>query len=223
MGVLMTKRGSGTDIRPEGDTPTVIIIDDDAMVRNAMDSLFRSIGLPTLAFDSAQALLEHALPPGPSCLIMDVRLPRMSGLEIQTKLAERGDRAPIIFITGHGDIPMSVRAMKAGAVDFLAKPFRDQDIIDAVETALDRDRKRLKAETATEGAIHRAATLTRREGEVMALVVAGLMNKQIAGELGLSEITVKLHRGSMMRKMGVRTVADLVRIAEAIDRRGVQP
>jgi FixJ family two-component response regulator len=154
---------------------------------------------------------------------MDVRLPRMSGLEIQTKLAERGDRAPIIFITGHGDIPMSVRAMKAGAVDFLAKPFRDQDIIDAVETALDRDRKRLKAETATEGAIHRAATLTRREGEVMALVVAGLMNKQIAGELGLSEITVKLHRGSMMRKMGVRTVADLVRIAEAIDRRGVQP
>ena len=161
------------------------------------------------------------MPKGPSCLVMDVRLPRMNGLEIQAKLMERGDRAPIVFITGHGDIPMSVRAMKAGAIDFLAKPFRDQDIIDAVETALDRDRKRLEDEDAIAAAAQRQASLTPREREVMERVVAGLMNKQIAADLGLSEITVKLHRGSMMRKMGVRTVADLVRLSEAIGRRGV--
>ena len=200
--------------------PTVIIVDDDAMVRAAMDSLFRSIGLQTLLFDSAQSLLHYPLPVGPSCLVMDVRLPRMSGMEIQTRLAERGDQAPIIFITGHGDIAMSVRAMKAGAVDFLAKPFRDQDIIDAVEAALERDRDRLAADSALDEAGQRHASLTRREAEVMALVVTGLMNKQIAGELGLSEITVKMHRGAMMRKMGVRTVADLVRLAEAVGRRG---
>lgn len=203
----------------EAAAPVVLIIDDDEMVRRSMDSLFRSIGLDTLMFDSAQSLLEQALPPGPRCLVMDVRLPRMSGLEIQAKLLERGDRAPIIFITGHGDIPMSVRAMKAGAVDFLAKPFRDQDIIDAVEAALALDRKRLATEGTLEDSTQRVATLTRRETEVMGLVVLGRLNKQIAGELGLSEITVKLHRGSMMRKMGVRSVADLVRIAEAIARR----
>ena len=198
--------------------PTVIIVDDDAMVRAAMDSLFRSIGLQTLLFDSAQSLLHHPLPVGPVCIVMDVRLPRMSGMEIQARLAERGDQAPIIFITGHGDIAMSVRAMKAGAVDFLAKPFRDQDIIDAVEAAIDRDRNRLAADGVLDAAGQRHASLTRREAEVMALVVTGLMNKQIAGELGLSEITVKMHRGAMMRKMGVRTVADLVRLAEAVYR-----
>jgi FixJ family two-component response regulator len=143
----------------------------------------------------------------------------MSGMEIQAKLAERGDRAPIIFMSGHGDIAMSVRAMKAGAVDFLAKPFRDQDIIDAVLAALDRDRDRLATEGALEAASRRHAALTRRETEVMALVVAGLMNKQIASELGISEITVKMHRGTMMKKMGVRTVADLVRIAAIVNRR----
>ena len=199
--------------------PTVMIVDDDTMVRGAMDSLFRSIGLQTLLFDSAQALLDHPLPAGPSCLVVDVRLPRMSGMEIQAKLAERGDRAPIIFMSGHGDIAMSVRAMKAGAVDFLAKPFRDQDIIDAVLAALDRDRDRLATEGALEAASRRHAALTRRETEVMALVVAGLMNKQIASELGISEITVKMHRGTMMKKMGVRTVADLVRIAPIVNRR----
>lgn len=199
--------------------PTVMIVDDDTMVRGAMDSLFRSIGLQTLLFDSAQALLDHPLPTGPSCLVVDVRLPRMSGMEIQAKLAERGDRAPIIFMSGHGDIAMSVRAMKAGAVDFLAKPFRDQDIIDAVLAALDRDRDRLATEGALEAASRRHAALTRRETEVMALVVAGLMNKQIASELGISEITVKMHRGTMMKKMGVRTVADLVRIAAIVNRR----
>lgn len=199
--------------------PTVMIVDDDTMVRGAMDSLFRSIGLQTLLFDSAQALLDHPLPAGPSCLVVDVRLPRMSGMEIQAKLAERGDRAPIIFMSGHGDIAMSVRAMKAGAVDFLAKPFRDQDIIDAVLAALDRDRDRLATEGALEAASRRHAALTRRETEVMALVVAGLMNKQIASELGISEITVKMHRGTMMKKMGVRTVADLVRIAAIVNRR----
>ncbi len=198
---------------------TVVIIDDDPMVRNSMHSLFRSIGLQTLLFESPQDLLNHALPTGASCLIMDVRLPWLSGLEIQAKLMERGDRAPIIFITGYGDIPMSVRAMKAGAVDFLAKPFREQDIIDAVESALARDRERLEAEGVIESVLAKQRSLTRRETEVMALVVAGLMNKQIAARLELSEITVKLHRGAMMRKMGVRTVADLVRIAEPIERR----
>ncbi|MDX5986225.1 response regulator transcription factor [Sphingomonas echinoides] len=217
----MTRRTQETDGSDHHGEPTVIIVDDDALVRSAMDSLFRSIGLRTLTFDSAQTLFEHALPKGPSCLVMDVRLPRMNGLEIQAKLMERGDRAPIVFITGHGDIPMSVRAMKAGAIDFLAKPFRDQDIIDAVETALDRDRKRLEDEDAIAAAAQRQASLTPREREVMERVVAGLMNKQIAADLGLSEITVKLHRGSMMRKMGVRTVADLVRLSEAIGRRGV--
>lgn len=217
----MARRTQETDGSDHLGEPTVIIVDDDALVRSAMDSLFRSIGLRTLTFDSAQTLFEHALPKGPSCLVMDVRLPRMNGLEIQAKLMERGDRAPIVFITGHGDIPMSVRAMKAGAIDFLAKPFRDQDIIDAVETALDRDRKRLEDEDAIAAAARRQASLTPREREVMERVVAGLMNKQIAADLGLSEITVKLHRGSMMRKMGVRTVADLVRLSEAIGRRGV--
>ncbi|MCY1171789.1 Response regulator protein TmoT [compost metagenome] len=217
----MARRTQETDGSDHHGEPTVIIVDDDALVRSAMDSLFRSIGLRTLTFDSAQTLFEHALPKGPSCLVMDVRLPRMNGLEIQAKLMERGDRAPIVFITGHGDIPMSVRAMKAGAIDFLAKPFRDQDIIDAVETALDRDRKRLEDEDAIAAAAQRQASLTPREREVMERVVAGLMNKQIAADLGLSEITVKLHRGSMMRKRGVRTVADLVRLSEAIGRRGV--
>jgi FixJ family two-component response regulator len=217
----VARRTQETDGSDHLGEPTVIIVDDDALVRSAMDSLFRSIGLRTLTFDSAQTLFEHALPKGPSCLVMDVRLPRMNGLEIQAKLMERGDRAPIVFITGHGDIPMSVRAMKAGAIDFLAKPFRDQDIIDAVETALDRDRKRLEDEDAIAAAARRQASLTPREREVMERVVAGLMNKQIAADLGLSEITVKLHRGSMMRKMGVRTVADLVRLSEAIGRRGV--
>lgn len=217
----MARRTQETDGSDHHGEPTVIIVDDDALVRSAMDSLFRSIGLRTLTFDSAQTLFEHRLPKGPSCLVMDVRLPRMNGLEIQAKLMERGDRAPIVFITGHGDIPMSVRAMKAGAIDFLAKPFRDQDIIDAVETALDRDRKRLEDEDAIAAAAQRQASLTPREREVMERVVAGLMNKQIAADLGLSEITVKLHRGSMMRKMGVRTVADLVRLSEAIGRRGV--
>lgn len=219
----MSQRTSNPTDAPDAEPSTVIIVDDDAMVRNSMDSLFRSIGLDTMMFDSAQALLDHDLPTGPSCLVMDVRLPRMSGLEIQSKLAERGDRAPIIFITGHGDIPMSVRAMKAGAIDFLAKPFRDQDIIDAVETALERDRKRLAAEGRVDAAALRHATLTPREKEVMALVVTGLMNKQIAAQLELSEITVKLHRGSMMRKMGVRTVADLVRTFEAIFQRSSAP
>lgn len=204
------------------DPPTVVIVDDDDAVRSSMDSLFRSIGLRTVMFGSAQALLDTPLPTGPTCFVMDVRLPRMSGLEIQAKLAERGDRTPIVFITGHGDIPMSVRAMKAGALDFLAKPFRDQDIIDAVEAALERDARRLAADGTIEAVIVRHATLTRREHEVLELVVKGLMNKQIAAQLGLSEITVKLHRGNMMRKMDVRRVADLVRLAEAIDRHQTQ-
>jgi FixJ family two-component response regulator len=198
---------------------TVLIIDDDAKVRSSLDRLFRSIGLRTVTFESAPGLLDDALPDGPCCLVMDVRLPRMSGLEIQMQLLARGDQRPIVFISGHGDIPMSVQAMKAGAVDFLVKPFRDQDLIDAVEAGLKRDRARLQADEANEAAQSRRASLTPREREVMGLVIEGLMNKQIAARMGLSEVTVKLHRSAMMKKMAVRTVADLVRLAALLETR----
>lgn len=201
---------------PDGGQATVLIIDDDLKVRTSLDSLFRSIGLRTATFESAPGLLEYTLPQGPCCLVMDVRLPRVSGLEIQMTLLARGVQTPIVFISGHGDIPMSVQAMKAGAVDFLVKPFRDQDLIDAVEAGLSRDRARLQDEEANEAAQSRYASLTPREREVMVLVIEGLMNKQIAALLTLSEVTVKLHRSSMMKKMAVRTVADLVRLAAVL-------
>ncbi|UVK40721.1 response regulator transcription factor [Mesorhizobium sp. AR10] len=196
--------------------PTVLVVDDDPLLREALSSLFRSVGMRAQLFGSAPELLNGQLPDGPSCLVLDIRLPEVSGLEFQTQLANAGIRLPIIFMTGHGDIPMSVRAMKAGAVDFLTKPFRDQDILDAVNGALDRDRQRRERDGALSELQTLLRTLTPRERQVMAFVATGLMNKQIAGELQLSEITVKIHRGRLMKKMGARTLADLVRMAGAL-------
>ncbi|WP_407154191.1 response regulator transcription factor [Bradyrhizobium sp. STM 3557] len=194
----------------------VIIVDDDAGLRASLDSLFRSVGLETRLFGSPGELLGGSLPDIPGCIVLDVRLPGVSGLDLQGQLARHGIRYPIIFMTGHGDIPMSVRAMKAGAVDFLSKPFRDQDMLDAVTAALARDAQS-RAEAAAQDDIRaQYETLTAREREVMGHVTAGLMNKQVAGLIGLSEITVKIHRGNVMRKMGVRSFADLVRKAEAL-------
>jgi FixJ family two-component response regulator len=194
----------------------VIVVDDDAGIRASLDSLFRSVGLETHLFASPAELLGGSLPDSPGCIVLDVRLPGVSGLDLQGQLARQGIGFPIIFMTGHGDIPMSVRAMKAGAVDFLSKPFRDQDMLDAVTAALERDAQR-RADAATKEDIRaQYETLTAREREVMGHVTAGLMNKQVAGLIGLSEITVKIHRGNMMRKMGVRSLADLVRKAEAL-------
>ncbi|MCP3387175.1 response regulator transcription factor [Bradyrhizobium sp. CCGB12] len=194
----------------------VIIVDDDAGIRASLDSLFRSVGLETRLFASPAELLGATLPDGPGCIVLDVRLPGVSGLDLQGQLTRQGIKYPIVFMTGHGDIPMSVRAMKAGAVDFLSKPFRDQDMLDAVTAALERDAQH-RAEAATKEDIQaQYETLTAREREVMGHVTAGLMNKQVAGLIGLSEITVKIHRGNVMRKMGVRSLADLVRKAEAL-------
>ncbi|WP_395675450.1 response regulator transcription factor [Inquilinus sp.] len=200
------------------DTPLVLIVDDDEAIREALTDLLRSVGIEAKSFGSTRELLDAAPTDRPGCLILDVRLPGLSGLDLQAQLARSGNTRPIIFMTGHGDIPMTVRAMKAGALDFLTKPFRDQDMLDAVATAIDRDKtQRRDAATAKEAAAL-AAALTPREAEVMAAVVKGLMNKQIAGQLGISEITVKLHRGNVMRKMDVRSVADLVRKAELLER-----
>ncbi len=196
--------------------PLVVVVDDEIAVRESLDSLFRSIGLRTLLFASPTELLQGAVPDGPGCIILDVRLPGISGLDVQDELARHGIVLPIVFMTGHGDIPMSVRAMKAGAVDFLPKPFRDQDMLDAVAAAIDRDARRREQDAALDEMRAHYGTLTPREREIMAHVASGLMNKQVAGLLGLSEITVKIHRGNVMRKMGVRTLADLVRNAQAL-------
>ena len=194
----------------------VVIVDDDAAIRASLDSLFRSVGLETRLFASPAELLGGPLPDGPGCIVLDIRLPGVSGLDLQGQLTRQGIDFPIIFMTGHGDIPMSVRAMKAGAVDFLSKTFRDQDMLDAVTAALERDVQR-RSEAAAKGDLRaQYETLTAREREVMGYVTAGLMNKQVAALIGLSEITVKIHRGSVMRKMGVKSLADLVRKAEAL-------
>ena len=194
----------------------VFIIDDDASVRTALARLFKSVGLRAEEFDSAPELLQTSLPDVPSCLVLDVRLPGQSGLDFQTELAKANIHIPIIFMTGHGDIPMTVRAMKAGAIDFLPKPFRDQDMLDAVTMAIERDRKRRENEKALAKLKVHYESLTPREREVLALVTAGLMNKQIAAEIAIAEITVKIHRGQVMRKMGARSLADLVRMAEML-------
>ena len=201
----------------------VFVVDDDEAMREALGSLFRSVSLKVETFGSAADLLRSKLPDVASCLVLDVRLPGLSGLDFQAELAKANIHTPIIFMTGHGDIPMSVQAMKAGAVDFLTKPFRDQDMLDAVAAALERDRKRRQDEHRVADLRLRLDGLTEREREVMGLVTAGLMNKQIAGELGLSEITVKIHRGHVMRKMAARSLADLVRMAEVLGVRRSKP
>jgi FixJ family two-component response regulator len=207
---------------PLEDEPVVLIVEDDPLVRAAMESLFHSAGLASRAFATAREVLEAPLPSGVCCFVLDVRLPQISGFDLQAELARRGQDIPIVFVTGHGDIPMSVRAMKAGAVDFLPKPFRDQDMLDAVTAALARDRTRREGDASVSALRTRFATLTPREREVMELVVSGLLNKQAAAQLGLSEITVKLHRSNMMRKMEARTLAGLVHMAEALSR-GTSP
>jgi len=199
---------------------TVIVLDDDLLVRSAMESLFSSVGYQTRAYGSPLALLEAGLPDGVRCLVLDMRMPGISGFDLQQRLLDRGEQVPIIFVTGHGDIPMGVRAMKSGAIDFLVKPFRELDILEAVSTALGRDRDRQARDRESGDTQRRYAALTPREREVMSHVVAGRLNKQIAGDLNLSEVTVKLHRGTMMRKMGVRTVPDLVRMAAALKASG---
>jgi FixJ family two-component response regulator len=196
--------------------PTVFVVDDDASMRNALSNLFRSVGLRAEVFGSAPELLQSRLPDVPSCLVLDIRLPGPSGLDFQNELAKVNIHIPIIFVTGHGDIQMTVRAMKAGAIDFLTKPFRDQDMLDAVATAIERDRTRRKDEKILSETRSLFSSLTPREQEILALVAAGLMNKQIAGEIGLAEITVKIHRGHIMKKMGARSLADLVRMAEML-------
>jgi FixJ family two-component response regulator len=194
----------------------VFVVDDDESVRVALTYLFRSMDLDVEVFSSPAALLQTKLPDITSCLVLDIRLPGVNGLEFQDNLAKAGIHMPIVFMTGHGDIPMSVRAMKAGAIDFLPKPFRDQDMLDAVIRALDQDRKRRGDEKAVSGVRELFESLTRREREVLTLVTAGLMNKQIAHRLKVSEITVKIHRGNVMKKMEARSLADLVRMAEML-------
>lgn len=210
----MSERGTPA----EDEVGLVIILDDDALVRDSIDSLLRSVGLKTLCFGSAQDVLDADLPDVTSCLIVDVRMPQIGGFEFKTRLTERGDDIPIIFVTGYGDIPMSVKAMKAGAIDFLPKPYRDQDLLDAVTTALSRDRERRSARLDLQAGQKLYDRLTPREKEVMAGVCRGLLNKQVAGELGITEITVKLHRSSLMKKLGAKTFAELIRINDFLVR-----
>ena len=204
-----------------GEQPVVFVVDDDPSVCAALKSLFGSVGLQAETFGSATDFLHRKLPDAPSCLVLDVRLPGLSGLDFQAELTKADIRIPVVFVTGHGDIPMTVRAMKAGAVEFLTKPFRDQELLDAVQLGLKRDRERRQGESATADLRIRFAVLTPREKEVASLVTAGLMNKQIAGDMGVSEITVKVHRGNAMRKMGARSLADLVKMMDALRRGGL--
>ena len=200
----------------------VFIVDDDASMRQALARLFRSVDLEVEVFGSTADMLRHDFPDVPSCLVLDVRLPGLSGLDFQAELTKAGIKIPIIFMTGHGDVPMSVKAMKAGAVDFLTKPFRDQDMLDAVGVAIENDRKRRSGESAMTDVRARFETLTAREREIMGLVTIGLMNKQVAAEVGLSLITVKIHRGHIMKKMHARSLAELVRMADALGIRRTQ-
>jgi len=209
--------------QPKGesdDQATVVVVDDDVEVREALANLLRSVGLDVALFASAAEFLRTGVPDGPACLVLDIRLPGVSGFDFQTQLMKLGVHMPIIFMTGHGDIPMSVRAMKAGAVDFLAKPFRDQDMLDAVTSGLELDRERRAARQTSEGLRDRHDALTPKEAQVMRYVTKGLLNKQIANEMGLADITVKVHRSNVMRKMNARSLADLVRMADQLGLHG---
>jgi FixJ family two-component response regulator len=217
---MLRQRNSSAKPVGSTDQPTVFVVDDDASTREALARLFYSVQLRVEVFASAQDFLQSKRPDAPGCLVLDVRLPGLSGLDFQAGLMTADVRIPIVFITGYGDVPMTVRAMKAGAVDFLTKPFRDQDLLDAVASAIQRDQKRREYENAVAGLRTRFASLTPREREIMALVASGLMSKQIAAQIQLSEITVKVHRSHVMKKMEARSVADLVRMAEAL---GVKP
>jgi FixJ family two-component response regulator len=195
---------------------TVFVVDDDRSVREGLVDLIRSVGMKVEAFGSAQEFLRHKMPDTPACLVLDVRLPGPSGLELQRQLGHSEHPIPVIFITGHGDIPMSVRAIKGGAVEFLTKPFRDQDLLDAIHQALDSDRVAREQRAKAAELRHRYELLTPREREVMQFVVRGLLNKQIASELGTSEVTIKMHRGQVMHKMRAESVVELLRMAETI-------
>lgn len=195
------------------ESPTVVVVDDDPSIRTALNDLFQSVGLQVRVFESAREFLANRRPAGPCCLVLDVRLPGKSGLDFQRELNDENVHLPIIFLTGHGDIPMSVRAMKAGAVEFLTKPFREQDLLDAVQVALDRDRATREDAKLLAALQRRFASLTPREQAVMGLIVAGRRNKQIAGEIGTSEVTVKVHRSNLMRKMEALSLADLIVMA----------
>ncbi|WBL75377.1 response regulator transcription factor [Bradyrhizobium xenonodulans] len=216
----MTERVEPSPPLENGDQPIVFIVDDDASMRRALTNLFESVGLRVEAFGSALQLLQAKPPQVPSCLVLDIRLPGVSGLDLQNDLAKANIHTPVIFITGHGDIPMTVRAMKSGAIDFLTKPVRDQDILDAVQAAIERDRKRRDLNKTVSNVRSRFESLSARERDVLALVTSGLMNKQVAAQLGLAEITVKIYRGQIMRKMGAKSLADLVRMSEAL---GIPP
>jgi FixJ family two-component response regulator len=205
------------------DQATVIVVDDDQGVRDGLDSLLRSVGFNCRSYGSVAEFGAAKLPDGPRCLVLDVRLPGKSGLDLQGELVDSHIDMPIIFVTGHGDIPMTVRAMKAGAVEFLTKPFREQELLDAIQVALGRDRDRRTHEAEMAALRPRFDSLSQRERQVMAHVIKGQLNKQIAGALELSEITVKVHRGNMMRKMGVRSVAELVTIASRLADSGIAP